>query len=93
MLHIISVKDNASQTVLIEVSSSFFIFFNMETKFKQNIIQRNGIKNTPILRANANTLSIPLILFNYNTILPINKASPPIVETHQLVQLNKDLNM
>ncbi|HBT71545.1 MAG TPA: hypothetical protein DEB37_04520 [Lysinibacillus sp.] len=44
MLHIINAKEIVNQTVLAVVGCSFFTFFIISTRFRQNIIAKIGIK-------------------------------------------------
>lgn len=48
MLHTINTKENVSQKVLRSVGSSFFTFFIISTKLRQNITAKIGEKYTLI---------------------------------------------
>jgi hypothetical protein len=48
-LHTISVNEEVNQKVLALVSSSFFTFFNIDTKLTQKIMPNNGMNIEPIV--------------------------------------------
>lgn len=83
MLHTINIKDVVNQNVLLAVGWSFFTFFIISTRLRQNIIAKIGIKYT-LMNTNTiidGTFTSTIIIPNpYIIYLPFIQEFGPLVE-------------